>query len=83
MNRLTSCKSTRLTHYQWPIRPTAAALLLGLVVGCSTQITEKTVQAPVVQEFQFQVINHETPRQEGRKVNLFLRYRYRQDLATT
>ncbi|HGY5550501.1 MAG TPA: hypothetical protein ACN46R_02425 [Prochlorococcus sp.] len=83
MNRLTSYKSTHLAHYQWPIRPTAAALLLGLVVGCSTQITEETVQAPVVQEFQFQVINHETPRQEGRKVNLFLRYRYRQDLATT
>ena len=57
--------------------------MLGLVGGCSTQITEKPIHAPVVQEFQFQVINHQTQRQEGRKINLFLRYRYRQDLAST
>ena len=83
MNRLTLYKSIHLAHGRWAIRPTAAVLLLGLIGGCSTQITEEPVQAPVVQEFQFQVINHQTPRQEGRKINLFLRYRYRQDLATT
>ena len=83
MNRLTSCKSIHINHSRWVIRPTAAILLLGLAGGCSTQITEEPVQAPVVQEFQFQVINHQTQRQEGRKINLFLRYRYRQDLANT
>ncbi len=83
MNRLTSCKSIHINHSRWVIRPTAAILLLGLAGGCSTQITEEPVQAPVVQEFQFQVINHQTPRQEGRKINLLLRYRYRQDLAST
>ena len=64
-------------------RPASAALCLGLVASCSNQITMQPAQASIEQEFQLQVINHQIARQEGRTVNLFLRYRYRRDLAAT
>ena len=57
-----------------------ACFLVVALAGCAGHFG-RTPDAR--QEFQFQMLGVETPRQEGRVLNLFLRYRYPSHLAAS
>ena len=68
-----------------PPRGLGWALILasGLLAGCAAWLPSKPAAPPVIQEFQFAVLDHPTTRQFGRSINLFIRYRYLEGLAAS
>ena len=56
------------------------AALAALLGGCVSPADPSPV---VRQEFEFQILGLETPRQQGRTLDVFVRYRYPPELPTT
>jgi hypothetical protein len=68
-----------------PARTMGLSLVLasGLLASCAAWLPVQPAAAPVIQEFQFAVLDHPTTRQFGRTINLFIRYRYLEGLAAS
>lgn len=57
-------------------------VLIGILT-CSVLVAGCGSTPRVHQEFMFQVVDLETPRQYGQTVNLYIKYRYRDDLPSS